>query len=54
MYEYRMERLENGSVQDQMDALAAAGWRMVGVVTHPFETTNAEAIYVSFWERQVP
>ncbi len=53
IYEYHMERLENGTVQDQMNALAADGWRLIEVVAHPFETANAESIFVSFWERAV-
>lgn len=53
MYEYRVEWLENGTIQDQINALAGDGWRMIEVVAHPFETVNAESIFVSFWERAV-
>lgn len=47
---YQMEILENGSAQDQMNERAAAGWRLVSVVVHPFATTHGEPQYVSFWE----
>lgn len=54
MLEYRIEQLLNGTRQDQMNALALAGWRLVAAHAEPFQTENAQAVYVSYWEREIP
>lgn len=51
-----LEALHEQVAESQLDATlalrAGAGWRIVAVVAHPFNTEEAAPLWVVFWERE--
>jgi hypothetical protein len=51
MFSYEVETLLTATMQDQLNARALAGWRLVAVVPHPYDTVAAAPVYLAFFER---